>query len=334
MKSFLLHAMDDSVSRVPHVGRCSLAVCAVLAICFCGSSVNSVHAQNEKKQLKKPQTVSFRTRDKLELAGTYYESNTGKEAPVVVLLHGEGGNRLDWKYGLGGSLQRAGYAVITVDLRKHGQSKKGSGNKTTRKKPRGRKGKDSVNLKPVDYKNMVAYDLEAVKKFIYEENQAGKLNMNKTGLVGAEMGAAVAVSFAWNDWLKKPHPDGVGAARTPKGQDVRALVLLTPEKINGIPYAKPLTTLRDPNLEIAFLFGVGRGDKQVKANAQRLFDLINKFTPNRDRTYFRTFPGGLRGAEILSRKELKAEAQIIEFLGRHLKSLPSTWRDRKSKLAN
>ena len=47
-----------------------------------------------------------------------------KEAPVVILLHGDKQNRLVYEgpRGLATRLQQEGCAVITVDLRKHGQS--------------------------------------------------------------------------------------------------------------------------------------------------------------------------------------------------------------------
>ena len=49
-----------------------------------------------------------RTADGWSLPITYFRSDQGKNAPVVILLHGKEGNRLVWK-GLGERLQAAGY---------------------------------------------------------------------------------------------------------------------------------------------------------------------------------------------------------------------------------
>ena len=198
----------------------------------------------KKKPLAGPEDVTFRTKDQKLLAGTYYASNQGKEAPVVVLLHMKGGNRLVWRI-LAPKLQQQGFAVITVDLRGHGQSKGGSSTtakkKATKKKSKGkskRRNVEDVNLRPQDYHAMVRLDLEAVKKFIYEQHQEQKLNMRKMGIVAAGMSSAVAVNFAARDWNKEPYEDGLGSARTPRGQDVRALVLLSPQPAGPVPEGK------------------------------------------------------------------------------------------------
>lgn len=58
--------------------------------------------------------------DGLILQATFYSGPTGS-APVAVLLHQEGGSRSDWEP-LAQQLQAAGYAVLTLDLRGHGDT--------------------------------------------------------------------------------------------------------------------------------------------------------------------------------------------------------------------
>src|SRR6185295_10309173 len=59
---------------------------------------------------------------------TYYKSTEGKDASVVVLLHSKGESRLVWTApkGFAEQLNSKGFAVVAVDLRKHGQSKPGA----------------------------------------------------------------------------------------------------------------------------------------------------------------------------------------------------------------
>ena len=66
---------------------------------------------------------------------------------------------------------------------------------------------------------MAALDMEAVRKFLVDKNDAGELNLNKLCLVGSGMGASVAANWAVQDWSAPPLAVGK------QGQDVKALVL-------------------------------------------------------------------------------------------------------------
>src|SRR5579872_1221355 len=87
---------------------------------------------------------------------------TAKETPVVVLLHGDKENRLVWEgmKGLAPHLQSQGYAVIAVDLRKHGQSTNVA--RVAGDSPSGGRSGDGANLQGADYEAMVTEDMEAV----------------------------------------------------------------------------------------------------------------------------------------------------------------------------
>ena len=191
------------------------------------------------------------------------QENVTKNAPVVVLLHGDKENRLIWEgeKGLASALQREGFAVITVDLRKHGQSTNVA--RSAGDSPAGGKNTEGTNVQSDDYSNMVEHDLPAVKKFIYEQNQLKHLNMNKMGIVAAETSAAVAVCFAGDDWSKAPYDDApTDEGKTPRGQDVRALVLLSPpQKTRGLPFSEALTAVRNPDWNVAFLTLYGKLNK-------------------------------------------------------------------------
>jgi hypothetical protein len=110
---------------------------------------------------------------------------------------------------------------VTVDLRKHGESKTADEQDST--------------LRPNDYAAMRG-DLQAVKNFLLAEHQEKKLNISKLGIIAADDMCPVAATFTQDDWLIPPYDDAPvtdPAARTPRGQDVRALVLLSPSQTAG-----------------------------------------------------------------------------------------------------
>src|SRR5947209_9068233 len=72
-----------------------------------------------------PQQVSMTTADGVRLDGTYYSQSLkpGRDAPCVIMVHKYGGDRskTDW-INLAALLQNSGFAVLTFDLRGHGNS--------------------------------------------------------------------------------------------------------------------------------------------------------------------------------------------------------------------
>jgi pimeloyl-ACP methyl ester carboxylesterase len=279
------------------------------------------------------------TADDWQIYITYYPTFAEKESiarntPVVILLHGDKENRLVWEgeKGLAPRLQRDGFAVITVDLRKHGQST--NVGRASGDSPAGGKNTEGTNLSSEDYGNMVDQDLEAVKKFIYEQNQAKRLNMNKIGIVAAESSAAVAVCFAGNDWKKEPFDDAASDdMKTPRGQDVRALVLLSPpQKAKGIQFADALAEVRNPDYNVAFLTLYGKLNRTDALAINTHKKLFANTKANKDRIYLVGYKTNLRGTDLLG-KGIDAEATIVEFFKLHLKDLKdSEWRDRQSRL--
>lgn len=323
-------------------------------VCFCVSvlaagEVQRVHAQAttaaDKGEIPAPVNQALPVPG-VQLQTTYYKSTMGAEAPVVVLLHMKDGNRFVWQNGFAERLQADGYAVITVDLRGHGESRPGlqsatAGGNANQDADQKKKSGDSRpaskqpasnDLKSADYQAMVAVDMEAVKKFIYDEHQASNLNMNKMGIVGPEMGASVAVNFALLDWLKTPHPDGRGEFRTPRGQDVRALVLISPQSsFQGLVTSKAMRALRTPNWNIAFLVGVGKNDPDDRGQAKKLFQEVSSFPKSEERMYYYEYNGAVRGTDLLG-NSTPLEDHMLAFFRKHLMDAPGTWRDRRSKL--
>jgi pimeloyl-ACP methyl ester carboxylesterase len=283
----------------------------------------------------KPESRVLTAEDGFNIHISYYRSTGNKESPVVVLVHQQDDNRFIWQAedGLARKLQSNGYAVITVDLRFHGESKPagggavGNANQGVKKKDK----KSGPDLKPGDYASM-QLDLEAVKDLIFKEHQDEKLNMNKLGIVGAGMGASVASYFAVFDWRKEPYDDAPDiSGQTPRGQDVRALVLISPEeKFNGLVLSKAVTQLKNPDWGIAFLICSG-SDSHDKAQADKIYQMaIQPEAVNKKRMYQQTYKAKLKGTALLGQKQ-GLEENILTFFDEYLKKADSSWVDRRSK---
>jgi pimeloyl-ACP methyl ester carboxylesterase len=278
------------------------------------------------------------TKDNASLKATYFPSAVGKDAAVVILMHGKGGNRLVWNTAIGKSpgfatvLQQQGFAVLTIDLRFHGDSQ-----------PEGAAGKSGKsNLKNRDYQAMVVGDLEAAKEFLMGEHAAEKLNIAKLGLVGAEFSTAVAMAYTELDWSKKPFDDNPNPAlRTPRGQDVKALVLLSPDDgVPGLPVSSPgkvIRALQTNAKSFKVMLAAGAKDPFDKGSAKKLADTLG-YKPIEKGTdlaqihvFFEAYDVQLRGTDLLN-PQLKTQGQMLTFLVEYLAKLDEPWRSRKSVL--
>lgn len=273
---------------------------------------------------------------------TYFPSERGKEASVVVLLHMKGRNQRSWTHANAKFLRtliEEGYAIVAVDLRKHGKSTGQQAGGSTSKAPQATaksKAADTT-LRAADYQMMVVGDLEAVKAFILQEHQNGKLNVRKLAIIAPEMSAPLAINFTVNDWAKPPYNDapaprpGMPDARTPRGQDVQALVLLSPENsVPGVSTSRTIPVLKA--LPVAVFIAVAKGDKRDRGTAKRMYSQLGGGNANRKALYFAEYPGNARGTDLLLIPQLKIHTHILGFLKKHVASLEIPWRDRRSRL--
>jgi len=284
-----------------------------------------------KKALSEDRTLV--TKDGVPIRCTYFPSGAGKDSAVVVLLHGKRGNRLVWQTGVGNypgyaqALQQNGFAVVTVDLRGHGESVPGSAGV-----PAANKKADEIKLTPPITQAMVRQDLEAVKRFLLEEHEKQQLNINKLAIVGADFSTHVALSYAVLDWSKLPYDDApVEAQKTPRGKDVRALILLSPDAtVPGLPAADGAALIR--TLKMPTLIAVGNKDSQDRGAAKKLDELIR---PKKDEEYvtYVEYDTKFRGTDLLN-KDRKLEGDMYKFLDEYVKKANSEWRTRKSVLTD
>lgn len=259
------------------------------------------------------------TEDNFELKITYFKSTMKKSAPVAILLHGgKKGNRRNWTgaKGIASYLQeKGGFAVVAVDLRGHG---------------------DSVlpkrsELRKNDYQNMVMYDMQAVKEFLLEEHQKGDLNVNKIGIVACDFSASVAMVFAEADWEREPYDDSTTPEqRTPRGQDVQALVLVSPDLTTpGLAASKSVAAIRGRDIPV--MIGTSEKNAHDLSAAKKLFDSLTAKKNKEDKVVLKRYPEDYRGMDLVL-KDVQTQHDIVDFLDKHVKSFDSTWRDRRSRL--
>ncbi len=279
-------------------------------------------------QRKDAEDLTMTTRAGVRLAATYWQSEIGKESPAIVLLHGEQGNRKKWKR-VGRSLQQTGYAVLAVDLRKHGDSAGATEAAAEAKKSKRGKG----GLKPDDYLAMISDDMEAVKVFLMQKHHAGELNVRKTGFVAVGDMGAVAMNAAALDWARKPYPDGPPSARTPRGQDVQTLVLISPGSVKGVKTVNAVKQLKAAG--VSYLVVVGSKDSSKRKAADKLVKTLRgriKKDMQEEKVILKQYPIKLNGDDLVAKDNAEFATLFKQFHDKKLKAIPQPWRDRHNKL--
>ena len=275
------------------------------------------------------QDLTLNTRDGVKLGITYYPSSKGKEAVPIVILHDFKESRSIYQ-SFAASLQASRTedntrAVVTVDLRGHGEStvQSGGGGRTRELDP--------TRLTKRDYELMVTQDLAAVRRFLVEKNNRGELNLNALCLVGAGMGANVAAYWSASDWA---WPE---LASLKQGQDVKALVLASPEwGFRGLPLLKPL---RQPGFRdrVSFLIVYGERSGKAKKDAMNVHKNLAKFHPEPPRDKIKELkdlfliglPTKLQGTRLLTNSEFGMEADVDAFIDARVTSKHFKWVSRE-----
>ncbi len=269
-----------------------------------------------------PVDVELTTKDGVKLLATYLPSKKGKDAVAVIALHMFKGNRRDM-LGLGQFLQKQGHAVIMPDLRGHGESTSVTINGVERKF-------DAATMPPVQFQNMVQYDMEAVKKFLLGENNAGKLNIERLCVIGAEMSCQIAVKWTAVDWSWPVLPS------LKQGQDVKAVILLSPTTaFKTLNMSQEMTSAQSPMREkISILMVCGAEDKQSATDAKRFEQTLARFRPKpekiEDKTLFleASLETKLVGTKLLGEASLGVEDLIGQFIELRLVAPTYPWKDR------
>ena len=126
------------------------------------------------------QRVSFPTDDGVLIVGTYYPpalSHQTTPAKAIILLHMLGRDRNDWNtFASILSNSSNGYAVLSIDLRGHGESINQNGKTIS-----------FQSFSPDDFNNMVL-DVKAANHFLVTQKHIGPINII---IVGASVEANI-----------------------------------------------------------------------------------------------------------------------------------------------
>lgn len=308
----LRSTLGAAKARRLHVALHLIAACAV--------ALAQDPAPPAEKKLEPPQNVALRTPDGVMLQATYFAGPKGKQTPAVILLHGETGTR--GSYGdLALRLQAAGCSVLAADLRGFGGSTTTDGGRRL----------DGSRLAQAEYANMIRYDLEALRRFLIERNNAGELNLSKLGVLAAGMSAPVALNWTYQDWTVPPLSTGK------QGQDVHALALVSPAWRSGVVRNEAVLGDAQALRQVALLIAVGDGKPgRALTDAQRLFDALVKVHPGArgggargtSDLYLRRYDTTLQGDGLLG-GNVGLEDDVVEFFNARLVTPSMDWSARK-----
>jgi pimeloyl-ACP methyl ester carboxylesterase len=209
------------------------------------------------------------TKDGWKIHCAYYAPQSGvrkgKEVVPIIAVHGWGGQGGEY-HALATLAQRYGHAVAVPDLRGHGRS-------TTWKSPDGDLQRvTKEQLGPADREGMVL-DLEAVKHFLIERNNAGDVNVESLCLIAASEGTIVALNWTAADWSWPATTAGK------QGQDVKALVLLTPDLSFHRLTAQAAVSHPAISRWLSVMVAVGQRDKKAAGEAKRLYTRLERMRP-------------------------------------------------------
>jgi len=274
------------------------------------------------------------TRDGVLLRATFYPSNRGKEAIPIIMLHGWKGNRSEYT-ALARQLQQLGHAVLVPDLRGHGES--------TRLAYDDRRKLENSLISRAEVANMVRRDMEKFKSFLVQKNNAGELNLEKLCVVGAEMGAVVALNWAVWDWHWPVYPD------FKQGQYVKALVLISPPwSFKGVDVSEALNfpAIRGTApVTISLQIIYGANDRKVAGEIDRMVRILRQHRPEyeteeeiREKQDFFVRPvakTSLQGTKLLDGREPAVFQQVLpaiaSFIHFRLEKKDFPWHEIKER---
>ena len=194
------------------------------------------------------QTVNFLTDDGVSIIGSYYSplnvvsnASSSTTTPTVILLHMLGKDRSTWNAFASTLSQKGGYAVLSIDLRGHGESVKQNNGNTI----------SFQSFTPDDYNKMVL-DVKAAKQFLITNKSA---NPNNISIVGASIGANVAINYAAIDPI------------------IKSVVLLSPGlNYRGVSTEEAITKYKNNN---SVYIAATEGDSEAADGSKILCEKIN-----------------------------------------------------------
>ncbi len=283
-----------------------------------------------------PENFFVRTKDGWNIFCTFYGPKKGvrrgKDVVPIIMLHGWSGQGSEYAE-LATVLQSWGFASLVPDLRGHGRSVS-----VIRPNPRTNEPEDKVvkidDLTVQDMEGMV-FDVEALKKVLVDKNNKAELNIEMLTVVAAEVGTIVALNWAALDWSYPVIP------AFKQGQDVKALVLLTPQQTFKRMNANTALNHQAISRRLSILIAVGDQQPRDFSEAKRIHSRLEKLRPpvsaeerlQKQDLFLIPAPTPLQGTKLLDRA-LPVGGTVMKFLDlrllRKLEDFP--WTERKNPL--
>jgi hypothetical protein len=324
---------EVSVMLRMSLGRLALGLAIGLVLTALPQADRVAQAQAASNQ----ERVKFDTVDSVELQGTFYASSKGNKAPCALLIHpiGENSQKEGWDE-LAKDLQKEGIAVLSFDLRGHGDSTSVGPSfwfdqvNQTLKSFRNSKTKDRITSKDftnLNHYKMMVNDVEAAKRFLDRKNDSGECNSANTILIGAESGATLGAM--WLYWaMRNPRqmPGPLGQpmpSRQMEGQDVACAVWLSISPALNTYRVSPHTYLVAGKDRVPMFFLYGDGDSKSATLSKQLSDSLTRGSGDK-RYKDTTGPKGIKdtklsGRELLGKKSLGTEELITKYVTKVLK---------------
>ncbi len=221
---------------------------SIVAAVVVGSIVSAARLHAE--------VVRFTTTDGIEIVGDYHAPpQDAAPAPVAILLHMYGSNRLTWGP-LIEKLTPAGFAVLAIDLRGHGES--GA--------PKIEEFRTQIQKHQPGLFHDMHFDLEAARRWL-----AGRDDVDPTrvALIGASVGSSIALQYAVGD------------------RSVDVVVAMTPGTgYLGLDSTSPMLKLRErPILLLATEYEREACDVLGRLNSDATVRIMGKMTAHGTRMF-------------------------------------------------
>ena len=233
----------------------------------------------------------------------------GQGGYPLVLIHGYPETKRIWWRNIR-PLAEAGYEVIVPDLRGHGSS-------TKRRNPADvntRLTIDRDKFAKAEFASVGA-DIEACKKYLMTKNNKGELNIEKLCVIASDISAIVAINWAVYDWSQ---PSNI---LIKNGQDVKALILLTPmQSYRGLSAQQGLEN-NVIKRQLSIMILAGKQGTKYYADSKRIHNQLVRFHPDKfenevdERNNKKLFEYGLptanQGSSMLNIPNLKPNPSAL-----------------------
>jgi hypothetical protein len=282
------------------------------------------------------QRVPIPTADGVELDGTYYRGNRGRDTPCVLMITKYGTDRTkgDWG-GLAEAFQAAGFAALTFDLRGHGGSTSVTPQfwnfpaNAQNIRTLGTKKPTTINFnefKPSYFPWMVN-DVIAARRFLELKNDAGELNTNSIFVLGAQEGAALGLLFTFEEFNRSYTlgfvPLQSNGTTHNAGDDLAGAIWLSlslrPNSGTSFDINKWFRSHGQIRDKVPMAFVYGEQDQRAKNDADTVMRLLNTSTSGKVErhkldTRYDIKGTNLAGTALLGQPGLGVSQKAVEFV--------------------